>query len=148
MSKITDRIAIGDRNTSYQPYDIIVNLNYPQNGIGYGQLQEIIDKNNNKLIIRIGMPDLPSESANMTLLIHKLMPRLIYYYFSYPNATFLFHCYAGVSRSATLSIAMLMKLFNLPAKDSYEIAKQGRPIINPNQGFVDALLRYEKTLKE
>lgn len=148
MSSITNRIAIGDRNTSYQPYDIIVNLNYPDNGIGYGELQEIIDEQNNKLIIRIGIPDVPSESQNMTLLLNKLMPRLAYYYLSNPRSTFLFHCYAGVSRSATLCIAMLMKLFYLPAKDAYQIAKQGRPIINPNQGFVDALLRFEEKLKE
>lgn len=147
MSNITNRIAIGDRDTSYQPYDIIVNLNYPFNGIGYGQLQEIIDEQHNKLIIRIGMPDSPDESENMTLLLNKLMPRLVFYYLSNPRSTFLFHCYAGISRSSTLCIALLMKIFNIPAKDAYEIAKQKRSIVQPNQGFIDALLRYEQTLK-
>jgi protein-tyrosine phosphatase len=145
MSDITKRIAIGDRNTSYQPYDIIVNLNYPDNGIGYGQLQEIVDNQNHKLIVRIGMPDIPQESENMSKLLNKLMPRLIYYYISMPNSTFLFHCYAGVSRSATLCIALLMKLYNLTAQQAYHIAKMSRPIINPNQGFIKALQRYEKS---
>jgi protein-tyrosine phosphatase len=148
MSKITNRIDIGDRDTSYEPYDIIINLNYPYNGMGYGQLQETIDGRNNKLIIRIGMPDTPEESENMLRLLKKIIPRLVFYYLSNPNAKFLFHCYAGVSRSATLCIAMLMTLFNIDAYEAYQVAKKGRHIINPNQGFVDALIQFENTNNE
>ena len=147
MSKITNRIDIGDHQTSYQPYDVIVNLNYPYNGVDYGQLDEIVDTVHNKRVIRVGMPDLPEESENMSRLLEKLIPRLVYYYLSNPNSKILIHCYAGVSRSSTVAIALMMRLFNISAEEAFQIAKRGRDIVNPNQGFVDALYRYQNVEK-
>jgi protein-tyrosine phosphatase len=58
----------------------------------------------------------------------------------------LVHCQAGVSRSATMCIAYLMKEMGLTFLQAYACVKEVRPIISPNYGFVAQLLKYEKEL--
>lgn len=55
----------------------------------------------------------------------------------------LVHCAAGVSRSASFTIAYLMKYKKMDFKESYEFVKQKRKIIRPNSGFIDQLKEYE-----
>jgi hypothetical protein len=59
----------------------------------------------------------------------------------------LFHCMLGISRSATLLIAFLMKSQNLTLKEAFETVKHKRPKIQPNYNFAQALLKYEKELR-
>lgn len=42
------------------------------------------------------------------------------------NGKTLIHCIAGVSRSATLVLAYLMKYMNMPLKDAYEFVRAAR----------------------
>jgi protein-tyrosine phosphatase len=59
----------------------------------------------------------------------------------------LVHCLAGVSRSATIVIAYLMKTQNLPFEQAYEVVRQKREFANPNQGFRKQLEEfYKKTV--
>lgn len=58
----------------------------------------------------------------------------------------LVHCVAGVSRSASLCIAYLMKYENMSLRQAYQHVKMARPIIRPNQGFWKQLIEYEKHL--
>lgn len=60
----------------------------------------------------------------------------------------LFHCVAGISRSATFAIACLMKGLGMNMSDAYDLVKQKRPIISPNLDFMGCLLGYEKRLRE
>ncbi|KAM4827475.1 dual specificity protein phosphatase 18 isoform 2-T3 [Thomomys bottae] len=55
----------------------------------------------------------------------------------------LLHCAAGVSRSATLCLAYLMKYHAMSLLDAHTWAKSCRPIIRPNNGFWDQLIHYE-----
>ncbi|KAM6174431.1 dual specificity protein phosphatase 14 isoform 2-T3 [Erethizon dorsatum] len=55
----------------------------------------------------------------------------------------LVHCAAGVSRSATLCIAYLMKYHNVCLLDAYNWVKARRPVIRPNVGFWRQLIDYE-----
>ncbi|XP_068389898.1 dual specificity protein phosphatase 21 [Eschrichtius robustus] len=55
----------------------------------------------------------------------------------------LLHCAAGVSRSATLCLAYLMKYHSMPLLDAYMWTKSCRPIIRPNIGFWEQLIHYE-----
>lgn len=58
----------------------------------------------------------------------------------------LVHCLAGVSRSATLCLAYLMKYANMSLRDAYDYLKTRRPIIRPNNGFFRQLIEYERKL--
>lgn len=49
------------------------------------------------------------------------------------------HCNAGVSRSPTIVIAYLILRKNLSYLDSYNLVKQKRPIIHPNDNFKKVL---------
>ncbi|XP_015785951.1 tyrosine-protein phosphatase yvh1 isoform X1 [Tetranychus urticae] len=55
----------------------------------------------------------------------------------------LVHCIAGVSRSATIVTAYLMKKKNKPAEECLEKVREKRSIIDPNEGFRKQLKLFE-----
>ncbi|XP_053687445.1 dual specificity protein phosphatase 18-like [Sabethes cyaneus] len=55
----------------------------------------------------------------------------------------LVHCVAGVSRSASLCLAYLMKYHRMSLKDAYNHVKTRRPQIRPNVAFVKQLSEFE-----
>nr|XP_002763843.2 dual specificity protein phosphatase 21-like [Callithrix jacchus] len=55
----------------------------------------------------------------------------------------LLHCVAGVSRSASLCLAYLMKYHSMSLLGAYRWTKSCRPIIRPNNGFWEQLILYE-----
>ena len=58
----------------------------------------------------------------------------------------LVHCVAGVSRSATMCIAYLMRYHKVSLLHAYTYVKTKRPVIRPNTGFFRQLIDYEKKL--
>ncbi|XP_034194324.1 dual specificity protein phosphatase MPK-4 [Osmia lignaria lignaria] len=60
------------------------------------------------------------------------------------NDKILVHCYFGVSRSATLVIAYLMKKYKRSFSDSFEEVKGKRRFVEPNAGFLAQLKLYEE----
>lgn len=59
----------------------------------------------------------------------------------------LVHCNIGVSRSATLVIAYIMKYEGKTFKESFLQVQSGRYFISPNEGFVAQLRQFEEELK-
>ncbi|XP_050334291.1 dual specificity protein phosphatase 18 [Bactrocera neohumeralis] len=59
----------------------------------------------------------------------------------------LVHCVAGVSRSATLCLAYLMKYGGMSLRAAYLHVKAIRPQIRPNTGFFQQLRCYEEQLR-
>eukprot|EP01117_Protostelium_nocturnum_P018229 TRINITY_DN7590_c0_g1_i1.p1 TRINITY_DN7590_c0_g1~~TRINITY_DN7590_c0_g1_i1.p1 ORF type:complete len:269 (+),score=91.83 TRINITY_DN7590_c0_g1_i1:132-938(+) len=62
------------------------------------------------------------------------------------NEIVIVHCAAGVSRSATVVLAYLMKNERMTLKDAYSFLKEKRSVIAPNSGFLAQLMEYEKQL--
>ncbi|XP_048853928.1 uncharacterized protein si:dkey-175m17.7 isoform X2 [Brienomyrus brachyistius] len=58
----------------------------------------------------------------------------------------LVHCQAGVSRSATIVIAYLMKHTRMTMMDAYKYVRSRRPVVSPNLNFMGQLLEFEKDL--
>ncbi|XP_007907829.1 dual specificity protein phosphatase 14-like [Callorhinchus milii] len=56
----------------------------------------------------------------------------------------LIHCVAGISRSASLCLAYLIKYHQHSLLQAYQWVKARRPIIRPNVGFWRQLVEYER----
>lgn len=59
----------------------------------------------------------------------------------------LVHCNAGVSRSAALCMAFLLKHHGVTLLQAHGWVKTCRPIVRPNNGFWEQLIRYEMELR-
>lgn len=60
------------------------------------------------------------------------------------NSGVLIHCMAGVSRSATIAIAYVMKKLKLTCAEATKFVQDRHPIAEPNIGFMYQLEYYEK----
>jgi len=58
------------------------------------------------------------------------------------NENVLIHCHAGMSRSATIACAYLMKKYNLSFETALEQLRSKRPCVYPNPGFANQLRLY------
>ena len=128
---ITDLIAIGDQFTPYEPFDIIINLNFPYNKVKHNNIEESIL--NDRHIYKIGIYDNIYQDIDNVLLflIPKLLEQLNL------NKKILFHCWAGASRSASFAISLLSKYNKITLLDSYKLAKLKRSCVNPNYHFIE-----------
>lgn len=57
------------------------------------------------------------------------------------------HCLAGVSRSSTIVIAYFMRKYKKTYKEAYVLVRAKRLCINPNEGFVSQLEKYQEFLQ-
>lgn len=60
------------------------------------------------------------------------------------GGTVLVHCRAGISRSATLAIAYLVRATQQPVDVVFEKVRVARPSVDPNLGYILALHEWEK----
>uniref|UniRef100_A0A8C5PZN7 Protein-tyrosine-phosphatase n=1 Tax=Leptobrachium leishanense TaxID=445787 RepID=A0A8C5PZN7_9ANUR len=58
----------------------------------------------------------------------------------------LVHCNAGISRSPSICLAYLMKSNGMTLIAAHSLLRTRRPIIHPNSGFWEQLIRYELDL--
>lgn len=54
------------------------------------------------------------------------------------------HCVAGISRSATLVIAYIMKTRSMNYQEAFDLVRHQRRVIDPNEGFVRQLALYHR----
>jgi len=62
------------------------------------------------------------------------------------KSSILIHCMMGISRSASITIAYLMKYNHLTLKKAFLLVKEKRPAISPNAGFMRQLYDFEEKL--
>jgi protein-tyrosine phosphatase len=134
---ITENIGIGNHQTPYDDFDIIVNLNYPANNVEHMEISENISAN--KLVYNVGIKDTPNE--NMLEILNLLIPRLLVTYDE--KKKILFHCYQGISRSASIATLFVSLIKNISLDESYCLIKNIRSNIAPNPGFIKALYMYK-----
>jgi protein-tyrosine phosphatase len=135
LSYITDKIAVGDHLSNYQPFDVVVNLNYSENGVNRYEIHRSTD--GTKKIYKIGLLDGPDEP--MGDILKQLIPELLEIE---PEPKILFHCYAGISRSSTCAAAYYAKKNKVSAEEALKVLVEKRSIIRPNPGFLQALQTY------
>eukprot|EP00696_Hemimastix_kukwesjijk_P000621 gnl/Hemi2/10824_TR3710_c0_g1_i1.p1 gnl/Hemi2/10824_TR3710_c0_g1~~gnl/Hemi2/10824_TR3710_c0_g1_i1.p1 ORF type:complete len:118 (-),score=23.54 gnl/Hemi2/10824_TR3710_c0_g1_i1:133-486(-) len=58
----------------------------------------------------------------------------------------LVHCVAGISRSASVVLAYLVKCTERSLLDSFRLVRACRPLIEPNLGFWRQLVDWEKSV--
>ena len=59
----------------------------------------------------------------------------------------LIHCKLGISRSAAITIAYLIKYYGLNFNSALKFIKKQRNRINPNKGFMEQLKKYESMVQ-
>ncbi|XP_023968847.1 dual specificity protein phosphatase 14-like isoform X1 [Chrysemys picta bellii] len=92
--------------------------------------------------VKVPVPDLPH--APLGLYFDSVADRI--HQTGKRNGRTLVHCVAGVSRSASLCIAYLMKYHRLSLLDAHQWVKSRRPVVRPNVGFWRQLIDYERRL--
>lgn len=138
-SKITDNLYLGNN----------------QNGLDYNRygFTKIVNVTKNRNIynvptVRIQIDDLEESDLysyleRVTTFIHNIVKE---WRRTGNDEKILVHCQAGISRSATVVIAYIMRSKRYSLQDAFKYVKQKRPIVFPNNGFFEQLAKFERWL--
>lgn len=95
-------------------------------------------------ILNINIQDLKTEKISKYFnASHKFLDKA---HSTNKDSCILIHCKAGISRSATIVISYLMYKYKYDIKKAYEYVLKKRPIINPNEGFLNELKLYNNLI--
>lgn len=136
ISKITPGIYLAD-NVNSRDYDKLQRLGIHQIlTVGIDLLPHKTDVFRTS---KIDVSDVENENISM--------------YFNTANkfidqGVTLVHCRAGVSRSASIVVAYLMKTYGWNLDRALSYVKSKRSIINPNKGFLQQLKNYDVELQK
>jgi protein-tyrosine phosphatase len=136
---ITENIGVGSCASEYNNFDVILNANYPENIAKDSEIT--YQRINNKIIIHVGLLDTPNNDKLALDNIKEIIP-VIYKLFK--DKKILFHCFAGMSRSAMFAVAYLSYSLKITISEAHEMVKMKRKFIEINQGFMTALYNFEK----
>jgi protein-tyrosine phosphatase len=123
----------------YDKFDVIINLNYPENGCPKGCL--LVDK---AKVYRLGIEDSHVEDlyTYFDLLSALLITSLK------DNKKVLVQCQMGISRSVSIIMAFFIKYGNMSVQDALNKIKEKRSIVGPNQSSMKQLDFYSKKNKK
>lgn len=139
---ITDNIAVGSCASNPKDFDIIIDINYPENNVKENDIE--VQKKDGKMIIRVGLLDSISKEKESYKYITEIIPILHKYY---SDKKILFHCFSGISRSTCFAVAYLSYINKISINDSYDLVKSKRKFVNINDGFMRSLSKFEKYIK-
>lgn len=151
---ITSSIAIGDCDSSYTNFEMVVDLSNPP--FTTTPIPKMIKEVNHfgKTIFIVHVQDHPSREQDMYEILRELIPKLENAHQLIPkleNANpprILFHCHQGISRSPTMAIVWIAITQSISYEEAFLIAQSARPIIHPNKGFVNAAKTYIQERKK
>ena len=124
--------------------DCVLNVSDHMTDMNKGQY-----KLHSHVVIKID--DNPGAANKM---LREVLPKTMRYLDSFihpeapSNKRVLVHCAAGVSRSATVILAWLMKTYGMGRDNAIKFLQSRRSIIRPNDGFLRILGEWEKYLKK
>jgi protein-tyrosine phosphatase len=130
---VSPTVAIGDIYSSYDDFDVIVNLSNNAK-VDIGNI--LFEKVESRQIVHIGLIDRPNQKE----LCKDLWNRLRSFLYTQKDKRILFHCNSGKSRSATFAVLFLSLLLSKNAVEVLDDVKQKRPIVEPNQGFMEIIM--------
>lgn len=145
---ITPTVTVGSCGTPYDDYDLIFNLNYPENGAEKHKIKLIYgwrpnqwnDKNdeNKKYYYNIGMNDknTPKDLEIFRESISILKEVIEENKKTSKEMKILFHCFSGYSRSVALATAYLALKDGMSVDDALELVRTKRKYIGPNPEFI------------
>ena len=90
---------------------------------------------------RVGIKDI--NGVNILPYLDETINVINNYIKNNDDKNILIHCFMGSSRSATVTIAYLMKYHNLRLRDALNFVKDKRDIVNLNVDFFKNLNQYE-----
>lgn len=119
-----------------EAHDITFILNVAQELTDYVYPRDALD------VTRVSLRDMPDEDLlphfdSCVDHIHDIVTQ---------GGHILVHCVAGVSRSASICMAYLMKYQQMSLRESYHHIYHRRNVIYPNTGFWRALIEYEERI--
>lgn len=115
---------------------------------------ELLKSHGIKQILTIGIelpPHKTDDFASMHIYMDDAPYEPISNYFEMAHefinkAPTLVHCYAGISRSASLVISYLIKFEKMTVSAALMHCRQIRPKVSPNPGFLKQLIKYRVML--
>jgi predicted protein tyrosine phosphatase len=134
ICKITDKLFISDYEAS-KKYKKLKKLGIKQ--ILTVACELPVHEHPDFTTMKISIDDNPIENIKTHFdIAHKFID----------NDVTLVHCYAGISRSATIVISYMMRQNKMLYQEAFDLCFRSRPIINPNYGFVIQLIDFEQDL--
>ena len=135
---IEDKLYLGNEGSSFSKKKlkkkeikdiIIVGYNlykfYPED-FNYKQIE--IDDNEHEEILKYFIP-------------------IILYILNNEDKVFVIHCQAGISRSASIVISIIMFMKKLNFEEAFKFVSNKRKIISPNFGFIQQLKEFQEMLE-
>lgn len=139
---ITERVSVGSCAASYEPFDVIFDLNYPENFVHRREIE--VKFQDGQCICRFGILDHAEDAEYMQVVVAKLAALL-------PNLTnkrILFHCFAGYSRSVTAAAAFLALSGEVDSVlDGVEMIRRVRKYIGPKEALLHAAVECVEQLR-
>jgi protein-tyrosine phosphatase len=134
---ITENIGLGSSSSSYNDFDVILNVNFPENNTKENDIT--VQKINNKTIIHVGLLDNVNNDKIALDFLKKIIPVI---YKLYNDKNILFHCFAGISRSSMFVVAYLSYSLKITIQEAHDMVKSKRRFIEINSGFIEALKEF------
>lgn len=132
---VTETVAVGNRHSAYDEFDIVINMNIEENGVDVGdiEMQKKRSRRTNRLtyVLLFGIQDLsqpewqPYATAMFETIadaVEKMQKRLREKK-SILQPRILFQCDAGISRSVSAATVYLSRSLNISTRQAFDLIK-------------------------